>query len=45
VIEKIRSQNPVVTVGQLMGMVMKELSGRVDGNRVRAMIESTQKPS
>ncbi len=45
VIEKIRSQNPVVTVGQLMGMVMKELSGRADGNRVRAMIESTQKPS
>ncbi len=45
VIEKIRSQNPVVTVGQLMGMVMKELSGRADGNRVRAMIESMQKPS
>lgn len=44
-IEKIRSQNPVVTVGQLMGMVMKELAGKVDGNRVRTLVEAAQKPS
>ena len=40
-IQKIRSQNSEVNVGQLMGMVMKELAGRVDGNRVRALVEST----
>ncbi len=45
VIEKIRSQNPVVNVGQLMGLVMKELAGKVDGNRVRTLIETAQKSS
>ena len=45
VIEKIRSENPVGTVGQLMGLVMKELTGKVDGNRVRILVEAAQKPS
>src|SRR3989338_70609 len=44
-IEKIRSQNPAANVGQLMGMVMKELAGKVDGNRVRTLVEAAQKPS
>lgn len=39
VIQKIISQNPAGNVGQLIGVVMKELKGRADGNRVRTLVE------
>jgi len=39
VIEQVKSQNPAGNVGQLMGVVMKELKGKADGNRVRALVE------
>ncbi len=41
VIEQIMSQNSAGNVGQLIGIVMKELKGRVDGNRVRTLIEQS----
>jgi uncharacterized protein YqeY len=39
VIQKIMTQSPDGTVGQLIGVVMKELKGKADGNRVRALVE------
>lgn len=39
VVAQIMSQNPTGTVGQLIGVVMKELKGRADGNRVRVLVE------
>lgn len=39
VIQKIIAQSPDGTVGQLIGVVMKELKGRADGNRVRTLVE------
>lgn len=39
VIQGILSQNPTGNVGQLIGMAMKELKGKADGNRVRTLIE------
>ncbi len=42
-IGQILSSNPTGNVGQLMGVVMKELKGCADGNRVRALVEETIK--
>ncbi len=42
-IKQILSSNPTGNVGQLMGVVMKELKGCADGNRVRALVEEAFK--
>lgn len=42
-IQQILSSTPAGNVGQLMGVVMKELKGCADGNRVRALVEEAIK--
>jgi uncharacterized protein YqeY len=45
VIETVLSQNSgSPAMGIVMGIVMKELKGRADGNRVRALLENRLKP-